>query len=71
MSKEKIITAVKKFGVAAAAGAVMFAGGAFGTFVASEYTVVKNVREPETKTVASATKGAHAQDIYSGNPSSR
>ena len=68
MSKEKIITAVKKFGVAAAAGAIMFAGGAFGTFVASEYTVVKNVREPETKTVASATKGAHAQDIYSGNP---
>ena len=68
MSKEKIITAVKKFGIAAAAGAIMFAGGAFGTFIASEYTVVKNAREPDAKTVASATVGAYAQDIYNGNP---
>ena len=68
MSKDKFITSVKKVGVAFAAGVIMFAGGAFGTFIASEYTVVKNVEETETRTVASATPGAYAQDIYNGNP---
>ena len=68
MSKDKFITAVKKVGVAIAAGAIMFAGGAFGTFVASEYTVVRNAEDTEARTVASVTSGAHAQDIYNGNP---
>lgn len=68
MSKDKFITAVKKVGVAIAAGVIMFAGGAFGTFIASEYTVVRNVEETETRTVASATSGAYGQDIYNGNP---
>lgn len=68
MSKDKFITAVKKVGIAIAAGVIMFAGGAFGTFIASEYTVVKNIEEKETRTVASATSGAYAQDVYNGNP---
>jgi serine protease Do len=68
MSKEKIITAVKKFGVAAAAGAIMFAGGAFGTFIASEYSTVKSVSDPDLRVVASTVPGAQAQDIYNGNP---
>ena len=68
MNKDNFITAVKKFGIAAAAGAIMFAGGAFGTFIASEYSVVKNIREPEVRTVASTTPGAYAQDVYTGNP---
>ena len=68
MNKDNFITAVKKFGIAAAAGAIMFAGGAFGTFIASEYSVVKNIRKPEVRTVASTTPGAYAQDVYTGNP---
>ncbi|NLD04725.1 MAG: Do family serine endopeptidase [Synergistaceae bacterium] len=68
MNNEKIITAVKKFGIAAAAGAIMFAGGAFGTFIASEYNVVRNARQPETSIAASTTAGAYAQDIHNGNP---
>ena len=68
MNKNNFITALKKFGIAAAAGAIMFAGGAFGTFIASEYSVVKNTDGSETRTVASTTNGAYAQDVYTGNP---
>lgn len=68
MSKEKFITAAKKFLIAAAAGAVMFAGGAFGTFIASEYSTVKNISDNNERVVASAVAGAQAQDVYSGNP---
>ncbi|MDD4159837.1 MAG: Do family serine endopeptidase [Synergistaceae bacterium] len=68
MNKEYLIGTIKKFATAAAAAAILFAGGAFGTFIASEYTVVKNLREQDTRTVASTTAGAYAQDVYSGNP---
>ncbi len=42
--------------------------GAFGTFVASEYSTVKSVAEPDLRVVASTVPGAQAQDIYNGNP---
>lgn len=68
MSKEKFITTLKKFTAAAAAGALLFAGGAFGTFVASQYAVVKNAGNSETSTTSSTVAGAYAQDFHNGNP---
>ena len=68
MNKEKLIATLKKFTAAITAGALLFAGGALGTFVASQYAVVKNARNPETITTSSTVAGAYAQDIYNGNP---
>lgn len=68
MSKQQIWGTVKKIAAATAAGAVMFAGGAFGTFIASEYSTVKNFAGPDERIVASTVAGAQAQDVYSGNP---
>jgi serine protease Do len=68
MNKEKLIATLKKFTAAITAGVLLFAGGALGTFVASQYAVVKNARNPETITTSSTVAGAYAQDIYNGNP---
>jgi len=68
MSKEQFVVTLKKVVAAAAAGAVMFAGGAFGTFIASEYSTIKSTAGPEVRVVASTVPGAQAQDIYNGNP---
>ncbi len=68
MDKEKVVNAFKKFGAAASAAAILFAGGAFGTFMASEYANFKGSHDTEVKTAASTTAGAYAQDVYSGNP---
>lgn len=68
MDKEKVVNAFKKFGAAASAAAILFAGGAFGTFMASEYAHFKGSHDAEVKTAASTTAGAYAQDVYSGNP---
>lgn len=68
MNKEKLMATLKKFTAAIAAGALLFAGGALGTFVASQYSVLKNARNPETITASSTVTGAYAQDVYNGNP---
>lgn len=68
MSKEKITATARKIAAAMAAGAVLFAGGAFGTFAVTEYNLRKGIPAQDVSAAVSSTGGAFAQDAFSGNP---
>ena len=65
MDRGKMVSMMKKCGIAVAGAAILFAGGAFGSYMAGRQIAAKNAavgEQPVTTTAASA------QDVYSGNP---
>lgn len=66
MDKEKTINFAKKAGVALAGAAILFAGAAFGTYVATTHMAATQ-NETAGQTTPAEVRGASAE-IYAGNP---
>ena len=65
LNKEKMYVLMKKCGVAVAGAAILFAGGACGSYLAGRQVAAKNVAAGQQPVVTAA---ASAQDVYTGNP---
>ncbi|MDO5562113.1 MAG: Do family serine endopeptidase [Synergistaceae bacterium] len=64
MDREKTFNTLKKIGAAVGGAAILFAGGAFGSYIAGRQFMAKH----ETETAPVVMQSASAQDAYTGNP---
>lgn len=64
MDREKTCNTLKKIGAAIGGAAILFAGGAFGSYIAGRQFMAKH----ESDTPPAVMSSASAQDVYAGNP---
>ncbi|MCE5201338.1 MAG: Do family serine endopeptidase [Synergistaceae bacterium] len=63
---EKMLDFMKKFGIALAGAAILFAGGTFGAYIVGRQSAVTT--DGVVNQAASAVTSANAQEVYTGNP---
>ena len=66
MMTEKMLDFMKKFGIALAGAAILFAGGTFGAYIVGRQSAVTT--DGVVNQAASAVTSANAQEVYTGNP---